>query len=62
VKTQFSPPYYAALSFGHWYVLNSRGGYELACDSREQCLLYVAAMNQQVKLSENKEHQDRANA
>jgi len=55
MKTEKSPPYYARLSCGQWYVLNSRGGYELACGSRDQAALYAAAMNRQTEANDQKE-------
>jgi len=50
MRTEKSPPYHAHLSLGQWYVINSRGGYELACDSRDQAVDYAAAMSLQKEL------------
>jgi len=49
MKTEKSPPYYAHLSCGQWYIVNSLGGFEIACNNQEQCLLYAAAMSREAE-------------
>lgn len=45
-RTEYSPPYRAHKSCGQWYVLNSQGGYEVACDCRHHAEEVAREMNE----------------
>lgn len=47
MKTEFSPPYRFGKFASHWYVVNDRGGFEMACSCRHEAELFAAEMNRE---------------
>lgn len=47
MNTEFSPPYRAHKSAGHFYVVNRNGGFEMACNGRHEAEECAREMNRQ---------------
>jgi hypothetical protein len=54
MKTKFSPPYRAHKSAGQWYVVNAKGGFEIACECRYQAEEFASDLNAHANPTESR--------